>query len=158
MVRCLLFHSSKPLDFWAEALNTACYILNRIPSNAVNGKIPWELWTGKELDKRDYSILRVFGCQAWAMTDETKKLGARAEECVFLGYPEGIKGYRLWSLKDKRVIVTRDVIFHEDAFPFKNQNCADPSTASFAYCLHFGERQTRDVTENNTEVQRDVCE
>ena len=47
MVRSMISHSSLPNSLWGEALKTAVYILNRVPSKAVN-KIPYELWTGKK--------------------------------------------------------------------------------------------------------------
>lgn len=33
--------------------------------------------------------------------------------------PKNVKGYRLWSLKQEKIIVSRDVIFEEEVFPFK---------------------------------------
>lgn len=40
--------------------------------------------------------------------------------CVFLGYPPGIKGYRLLDLHTRETFISRDVIFHENIFPFHN--------------------------------------
>ena len=37
-------------------------------------------------------------------------------KAVFLGYPKGIKGYRLWSLDEKKVVINRDVVFNENMF------------------------------------------
>jgi transposase InsO family protein len=45
MVRSMISHTSLPLNLWGEALNTAAYILNQIPTKATN-KTPYELWTG----------------------------------------------------------------------------------------------------------------
>ena len=47
MVRSMISHSSLPNSLRGEALKTAVYILNRVPSKAVN-KTPYELWTGKK--------------------------------------------------------------------------------------------------------------
>ena len=47
MVRSMISHSSLSNSLWGEALKTAVYILNRVPSKAVN-KTPYELWTGKK--------------------------------------------------------------------------------------------------------------
>ena len=66
----------------------------------------------------DISHLRTFGCSAYAHQSEGK-LEPRALKCVFLGYPQGTKGYRLW-VKDGRgfkTIISRDVIFNENEFP-----------------------------------------
>jgi transposase InsO family protein len=45
MVRSMISHTSLPLNLWGEALKTATYILNRVPTKAAN-KTPYELWTG----------------------------------------------------------------------------------------------------------------
>ena len=53
--------------------------------------------------------LKTFGCQAWAATKGQGKLGERAIECVFMGYPVGIKGWKLWNIKKKKMFVSRSV-------------------------------------------------
>ena len=55
MVRSMLSHSSLPESLWREALKTVVYILNRVPSKAVN-KTPYELWTGKKPSIRHLHI------------------------------------------------------------------------------------------------------
>ena len=62
MVRSMISHSSLPNSLWGKALKTAVYILNRVPSKAVN-KTPYELWTGKKPSIRH---LHVWGCPAEA--------------------------------------------------------------------------------------------
>ncbi|KAH9803501.1 hypothetical protein KPL71_001790 [Citrus sinensis] len=110
-VRCLLIHSKLPKTLWAEALNTACYLVNRSPPTAIGCKTPMELWLGRVAD---YSKLRIFGCEVYAHVKQGK-LEARALKCRFLGYPEGVKGYRLWCIdfKPPKCIISRDVIFNE---------------------------------------------
>ena len=94
-VRCPLIHSKLPMTLWAETLSTACCIVNRSPSSEINFKTPIELWTGKPAD---YSNMRVFGCPAYAHIKQGK-LEPMALKGVFLGYPEGVKGYKLWLLE-----------------------------------------------------------
>ncbi|GJX75491.1 transposable element [Tanacetum coccineum] len=60
--RCLLLNAGLDRSFWAEALNTTCYLVNRSPATAIDCKTPIEVWTGKPAD---YSKLRVFGCPAY---------------------------------------------------------------------------------------------
>jgi len=55
MVRSMISHSSLPKSLWGEALKTTVYILNRVPSKAVN-KIPYELWTGKRPSIKHFHI------------------------------------------------------------------------------------------------------
>ncbi|KAK4411889.1 Retrovirus-related Pol polyprotein from transposon TNT 1-94 [Sesamum angolense] len=91
-VRCMLISSGLPKSFWGEALVTAAYLINRSPSVPLNGKIPESVWTGHTVD---ISSLRVFGCSAF-VHQSVDKLAPRSQKCVFIGYPDGIKGYRLW--------------------------------------------------------------
>jgi len=77
--------------FWAEATNTACYLINRSPSIPLNKKTPIEVWSGKPAD---YSQLKVFGCTAYAHVDNGK-LEPRAVKCLFLSNSSGVKGYKL---------------------------------------------------------------
>ncbi|KAH9782240.1 hypothetical protein KPL71_008811 [Citrus sinensis] len=110
-VRCILLYSKLPKSLWAEALNTTCYLVNRSPSTAIECKTPIELWSGRVAD---YSKLRIFGCVAYAHVKQGK-LEPRALRCRFLGYPDGVKGYRLWciDLKPPKCIISRDVTFNE---------------------------------------------
>ncbi|KAH9657439.1 hypothetical protein KPL70_023077 [Citrus sinensis] len=110
-VRYLLIHSKLPQSLWAETLMTACYLVNRSPSSAIDFKTPVEMWSSRAAN---YSDLKIFGCPAFAHVKQGK-LEPRALKCVFLGYPEGVKGYRLWctDLKPPRCIVSRDVVFNE---------------------------------------------
>ena len=96
-VRCMLIYSKLPKTLWAEALNTSCYLVNMSPSTAIGCKTPMELWLGR-LD--DYAKLRIFGCTAYAHVKQGK-LEPRALKYRFLGYPEGVKGYRLWCIDSK---------------------------------------------------------
>lgn len=78
------------------------------------------MWNGHP---SDYSNLRVFGCSAYAYIRQDK-LQPRAKKCVFLGYPEGVKGYRLWCVEkgNEKCIISRDVVFNESDFPYKEKS------------------------------------
>ncbi|KAK1423937.1 hypothetical protein QVD17_19248 [Tagetes erecta] len=111
-LRCMLFDSGLPKKFWAEAANTAVYLINRSPSTALDMKTPMEVWSGH---KANYNDLKVFGSLVYAHVSQGK-LEPRAVKCIFLGYPEGVKGVRLWKLEGggKRLMVSRNVKFRED--------------------------------------------
>ncbi|KAL2531693.1 Retrovirus-related Pol polyprotein from transposon TNT 1-94 [Abeliophyllum distichum] len=100
---------------------TACYIVNLTPSAVLNDKIPYEIWSNM---LADYSSLRTFGCSAYSHQSEGK-LEPRAQKCVFLDYPESVKGYRLWarSCGGVKVIIHRHITFNESEIP-----CLDPKT------------------------------
>ncbi|GKC19830.1 retrovirus-related pol polyprotein from transposon TNT 1-94 [Tanacetum coccineum] len=103
--------SGLPDSFWAEATVTAAYLINRSPSTALEKKTPMDLWSGHPAN---YEMLRIFGCVAYSHVNQGK-LKPRAIKCIFLGYPDGVKGYRLWRLDDvkPKIIISRDVVFNE---------------------------------------------
>ena len=97
--------------FWVEAVNTACYLVNRSPSTAIDFKTPEEVWSGTPAN---YSHLRVFCCPAYFHVNDGK-LEPRAKKAIFLGYATGVKGYRLWFPDPKSPkFISRDVTFDEN--------------------------------------------
>ncbi|GKB97018.1 retrovirus-related pol polyprotein from transposon TNT 1-94 [Tanacetum coccineum] len=76
-------------------------------------KTPMEMWTGKPVN---YSDLHIFRSHVYMMynTQETTKLDPKSRKCLFLGYADGVKGYRLWDLTAHKVVISRDVFFMED--------------------------------------------
>ena len=81
-------------DFCTETMKTACCLINLSPSSAISFKTPHEMWYGRV---PNYMDLRIFGCVAYAHVKQDK-LQPRAKRCIFLGYPEGVKGYMLWCI------------------------------------------------------------
>nr|GEY10698.1 retrovirus-related Pol polyprotein from transposon TNT 1-94 [Tanacetum cinerariifolium] len=114
--RAMLATASLGKSFWAEAVNTACYVINHSPSTAIELKTPMEMWTGKPVN---FSDLHIFGSLVYVMynSQETTKLDPKSRKCLFLGYADGVKGYRLWDPTAHKVVVSKDVVFMED----KNQ-------------------------------------
>lgn len=109
-VRCLLNESGLEEKFWAEAVATAVYIINRTPSAANDCNIPEELWLGKT---PGYGHLRRFGSVVYVHIDQGK-LKPRALRGVFIGYPSGVKGYKVWIPEDKNFITSGNAVFRED--------------------------------------------
>ena len=115
-VRTMLADSKLPRKFWAEALSTCTYLRNRCPTKALKGITPYEAWNGV---KPDLSLLRVFGCSAYAHVPkvERSKLDLKARKCVLLGYGTSQKGYRLYDVEHMKIVHSRDVVFDETSTP-----------------------------------------
>jgi hypothetical protein len=113
-VRSMLADANLPHEFWAEALSTAVYLRNRSPTKTLLKKTPFQAWMGK---KPSVGHLRVFGCKAYAHVpkDERGKLDSKSKQCIFVGYGEEARGYRLYDPIKKRICLSRDVLFNENA-------------------------------------------
>eukprot|EP00253_Pinus_taeda_P009850 PITA_09850 len=113
MTNCMLQFKGISLNFWAEAINCENYIVNRTPTKVLMNIAPEEAWSSI---KPYVSHFRVFGSEAWAhIPDEKHKaLKPKSEKCIFVGYFEDVKGYRILPPKSKNVIIRRDVKFFEN--------------------------------------------
>ena len=114
MARSMIHAQRLMLSFWAEAVSNAVYIRNRCPTRALVTITPQEAWSGR---KPCIAHMRVFGCIAYAKVPDAKrgKLDAKGTKCLFLGYCEGTKAYRLMCIETRKIIRSRDVVFDEDS-------------------------------------------
>lgn len=109
--RPMIHAKSLSLSLWAEAVNTAVYVLNRTVSSG-RTSTPYEKFIGKKLTM---SHLRIFGSEAFVNTPKqfTKKLDLRGQKMILVGYEGNSPNYGVYDPKTKRVSVTRDASFHE---------------------------------------------
>lgn len=95
----------------------AVYMINRFPSSVLQGRSPYEIFHNSA---PSLYHLRTMGCLCFVTaTDNPDKFSLRAIAAVHMRYSTSQKGYRLYNLKDKKLFVSRDVIFREDIFPFQ---------------------------------------
>ena len=124
----MMSHGKIPVEFWAEAMNTVVYLRNRSPTTSLEGMTPYECLFGQ---KPDVSNLRVFGCVAFTHIPEEqrKKFDEKSRKVIFVGYPEGTKGYKFYDPTNRRFIRSRDVVFMEGKF--HDFQSSESSTSDF---------------------------
>ena len=100
MVRSMLKAKHLPNDYWVEVVHCAAYILNRCPTKEVMKKVSEEAWSGT---KQGVTHMKFLGCVAYAHIPDQlrKKLDSKGEKCIFIGYSEESKAYRLCNPSTK---------------------------------------------------------
>ncbi|GJU29873.1 putative ribonuclease H-like domain-containing protein [Tanacetum coccineum] len=85
--RTMLVDSKFPTTFWAEAVNTACYVLNRVLVIKPHNKIPYELIHGRP---PLIYFMKPFGCPVTILNtkDYLGKFDGKADEGYFVGFLE----------------------------------------------------------------------
>ena len=112
MTRTMLNEHSLPKYFWAEAVNTACYVMNRVLVRPLLTKTPYELWNNK---KPNVSYFKVFGCKCFILNekDNLGKFDAKSDEGIFLGYSSVSKALRIFNKRTLIIEESIHVVFNE---------------------------------------------
>ncbi|CAM8994349.1 unnamed protein product [Rhodiola kirilowii] len=115
MTRTMLLENSVARNFWAEAMNAACHVLNRCYLRPFLNKTPYELLKGR---KPNVSQLRVFGCRCYVHVNGKDRLGKfdpKSDEEIFVGYSLHSKAYKVFNKRTKKVEESVHVIFDEES-------------------------------------------
>ncbi|DAZ97144.1 TPA: hypothetical protein N0F65_004758 [Lagenidium giganteum] len=114
MARTMMMHQSVPTKWWADAINTAVYLLNRTTSTVHPETTPYEIC---HQVRPSLAHLKVFGARGFGHIDKSKrgKLDAKAFPCMHLGYSEHSKGYRVVNLDTGKIMATRSIRVDERA-------------------------------------------
>lgn len=112
--KCMLLNAGLPKLYWADAIHTAAYIINRSPTRSLAFKTPMEMWSGR---KPNVDHMRIFGCEAMVHLPKEKrrKWDPKAHKMIFLGYCDHTKGYRFILPNSRKVIRSRDATFLESS-------------------------------------------
>ena len=112
VVRSMIAHTTLPELLWSEALKTAVYLLNRLPSKTIT-KTPYELWAEISSSIRH---LHVWDYRATTQPyiPYEKKLDSRIVSSLLLGYSKRYKGFRFYRPSTKNIIETDITKFIED--------------------------------------------
>ena len=109
----MLSEYSLPKYFWAEAVNTACYVINRVNIRPKMNKTPYEVLKKKTSNQ---SHLKVFGCRCFVHNngkESLEKFDAKADEWIFLGYSTVGRAYMIYNKRTMLVEESVHVSFDE---------------------------------------------
>ncbi|GKB79681.1 putative ribonuclease H-like domain-containing protein [Tanacetum coccineum] len=100
--RTMLADSKLPTTFWAEAVNTACYVQNRVLVVKPHNKTPYEIFHGRT---PTLSFMRPFGCPVTILNtiDHLGKFDGKANEGFFVGYSLNSKAFRVFNNRTRIV-------------------------------------------------------
>ena len=112
----LLAHSGVPFQFWCYAFVYATLVGNHIPHRALAFRSPLEVAGFSTVHDRIFT----WGCEAWHMDPRRMQHEAKSKRGVLLGIDEEIKGWQILDIETRKVVVTRNVVFNEYRYPFKD--------------------------------------
>jgi len=117
----MLNENSLPKYFWVDAVNTACYILNRVSIRPILKKTPYEFFKGR---RPVLSHLKLFVYKCFILNNGKESLGkfdAKMDEGVFLGYATQSHAYRVYNKRLMTVEESMHVVFDETNPKLQNQ-------------------------------------
>nr|GEW01672.1 hypothetical protein [Tanacetum cinerariifolium] len=113
VAKIMLADAKLPVTFWAEAVNTAFYIQNRVLVNKSHNKTLYELFNGRS---PAIGFLKPFGCQVMIFNtlDNLGKFEGKGDEGYFIGYSMFSKAFRVFNKRTRRVKENLHVEFLEN--------------------------------------------
>ncbi|GJQ95267.1 putative ribonuclease H-like domain-containing protein [Tanacetum coccineum] len=111
--RTMLVDSKLPTTFWAEEVNTACYVQNRVLLIKPHNKTPYELFLDR---KPALSFMRPFRCRVTILNtlDHLGKFDEKADEGFFVGYFVNSKAFRVFNIRTRIVEDNLHITFLEN--------------------------------------------
>ncbi|GJT23494.1 putative ribonuclease H-like domain-containing protein [Tanacetum coccineum] len=111
--RTMLADSLLPTIFWAEAVNTACYVQNRVLVTKPHNKTPYELLHGRP---PSISFMRPFGCPMTILNtlDPLGKFDGKADEGFLVGYSINSKALWVFNTRTRKVEENLHITFLEN--------------------------------------------
>ncbi|GJU79168.1 putative ribonuclease H-like domain-containing protein [Tanacetum coccineum] len=109
----MLADSLLPITFWAEAINTTCYVQNRVLVTKPHNKTPYELLHGRP---PGISFMRPFGCPVTILNtlDPLGKFDGKADEGFLVGYSINSIAFRVFNTKTRKVEENLHITFLEN--------------------------------------------
>jgi len=111
----MIYSANLPRYLWGEALLSACYIYNLTPHSSLEGYIsPYE---AESKTKPVNKHLFIWGSLYYYRDNKPKKkLDQQGYKAVLIGYNKETNIYKVWNLKAKKALWTRNIKIFEDIF------------------------------------------
>jgi hypothetical protein len=150
MARTMLDEYKTPDRFWAEAINIACYSINRLYLHRILKKTSYELLTSK---KHNVSYFRVFGSKCFVLIKRgrSSKFSPKVVEGFLLGYDSNTRAYRVFNKSTGLVEVSCDIVFDETNGSQVEQVCLDELDDEEAPCVALRNISIGDVCPKESE-------
>lgn len=109
MARVILHARNLPQRFWAEAVHTTCYTINRVYFRPGMKKTSYEIWKGKRLNIQYFDI---FGARCFILNDREPrwKFEPKSDEGIFLGYSPNSHAYRVYNKRSRNIMEYVNVV------------------------------------------------
>ena len=112
----MLINSGLPNGFWAEAMETANYLQNRLPTRSKNHEevISKESWTGQ---RQNLQHVRLFGSLALSNISAEKRTKSDYQKVwqgTLVGYsPDTKKHFHIWASQTKEIVIASEPYIDE---------------------------------------------
>ncbi|XP_073291044.1 uncharacterized protein [Primulina huaijiensis] len=123
MARVMLASKNISKRFWAEVLNTACHISNRVYLRSGLTMTSYEIIMGRNPNLKYF---HVFGCVCYTLNDrdQVTKFDSKSDKCLFLGYATNSRAYRMLNLRTRTIMESINVVF-DDRVDLKKKTSED---------------------------------
>ena len=113
MARVMLLAKDTPSHFWAEAINTACHIHNRVTLRSGTSVTLYEIWRGR---KPNVKYFHVFGSTCYILVDREprRKLDPKSDEGIFLGYSRNSRAFRVFNKWTRTMMESINVVVDDE--------------------------------------------
>jgi hypothetical protein len=116
-----------PKNFWAEAVHTAVYTINRVYFRKGTKSTPYELWNERTPSVAHFHI---FGSKCYILNDMNPrgKFDEKSDEGIFLGYSPNSKAYRVFNKRTNRIQESINVVVDDHIEARKEDDTEDVTT------------------------------
>ena len=113
MATCMMEENDLNPKIWDEAIKCVSYVQNRAPQKSLDGKTPFEAWSGQ---KPNVSHFRAFASKTWDRIPPKKRkaLKPKRKESIMVGYAEYANGYKIFDPSYQKFFIERSVQFVEE--------------------------------------------